>query len=347
MKNKKIFVLFLVLIIAWLIFITYNQLFKKEEDVTSEISEYTITGISSDLTKVVESNKTAIVSIEQDGNVSTGFIYNKIDSDLYIVTCLHSVQGQGEINAYLNNGAKFKCEIYGEDVHLDLALLKCECPYDVLPIEFGDSKLAKDGEFVISIGTCNSLKYDFSSQFGMISSKYREIENDVTYKKENYNYNLAMIQLSGEFKSGYSGAPVFNMMGQVIGVISSKDDDVTLACTANETKMVLNKLLNNEEYYRLDIGITGQYISELENYEKINLNIGLDVVEGYFVDNVKVGSFASNIGITKGDIILSINQLPIKDFDSMLEVMYSNQKEYVFSIIRNNETQEIIGTIND
>lgn len=346
--NKKLLVFIVLILTAWLVFLTYELSSKPELETTNtEINEYTVKGISTDLSEVVKNNKTSIVSIEQGSLVSTGFIYEKKDNMLYVATTLHGVLGQEEINVYLHNGSKLVGNIKDKDIYLDLALLECECPYEVKPISFTDNKLIKDGEFVIAIGTCGSLEYDFSSQFGMISSKYREVDCDVVFEKNNYSYYLGMIQLSGEFKEGYSGAPVFNMFGQVVGMINSKDNGVVLADMANELKLVLNKMLNSEEYRRINLGISGRFINELENYEKTGLNIRLDEIKGYFVENVKLASLASNIGIYKGDIILDINSNEINDIDSFLAAIYSDSSTYNFTIIRNGEEINITGNFDD
>lgn len=345
--NKKLIIAAFAIVVVWLLVLTYLPNKTAENNETNKVNEYVVSGISTDLSKIVEENRTSIVAVDQNENVSSGFIYKKIDNNLYVVTTLHGVSDDAYADIILNSGAKLKGTVINKDIYLDLALIKCDCAFDVIPLELGDSSLVKAGEFVIGIGTCGKLDYAFSSQFGMVSSEYREVECDVDYDDINYQYNIGAIQLSGEFSEGYSGTPVLNMFGQAIGIINSKDENVTLASTINEVKIVLDKMMNNEEYHRLNIGVSGKYINKLENFETANLNIGIDIVNGYYVNNVKVASFAGNTGIIKGDIIHSINGKTIVDENSMLDIIYSNENEYAFEVIRNNENIVLTGTIND
>jgi len=344
--KKGLIVLIICAVTLWLGILTYrlNNIDKKS---TNEIAEYTISGFSTDLTNVIDSNKSSVVTVKTTNNISTGFIYKKIDNKLYIVTTLHSVDKDQEIEIGLNSGLKILGNVKAYDVYLDLALIECTFNNDVVPVTLGDNTLLKDGVYVVSIGTCLKEEYDFSSQFGMVSSKYREMENLVTYNEKTYNYYCGYIQLSGEFLDGYSGSPVFNMNGEVVGMIDQKDKDVTLAITINEIKTVVEKMINNKEYHRFNYGITGKYVEELENYEKSHLNIGLETINGYYIENVKPASFASNIGLMKGDVVVDINGIEIKNQNNMLDATYSDFENYSITFIRNNEKQKIEGIIND
>lgn len=347
MKNKRLIYLLIGFILIWLVVITSLLFVKKDNSEDSEVNNYVVSGYSTDLTKVVDKNKSSIVSIEQDGKVSTGFIYSKNKNTLYVVSCLHALNDENTVDVYLNNGEKLKGNVVNVNAQVDLALIECDCKFEVKPVSFGDSKLLNDGEFILVIGTNGSLKYDFSTAFGIVSSNYREVENKITYKDEAYDYNLAAVQLNGDFTNGYSGSPIFNMNGEVVGVIVMKDGGVTLATTVNEVKLVLEKMINESDYHRLDFGISGRFVNELENYEAVSLNVAVDVSNGYVVSGVRINSLAFNAGIVKGDIIESINDIEINDLDSLLNVMYSGETSYTFNIIRNNEKLALTGIVND
>lgn len=347
MKNRHLS-LILIILFVWLFVLTI--LFYEKYDSSSskyEVNEYNVSGFSTDFSNIVEEVKSSIVAIEQNSNISSGFIYTKQDNMVYIISTFHGVSESENANIYFNNGVKVSAKVVGQDIFADVALLACEFPYEVKSLTLGDSDLLKSGEFVLSVGCANSLDYAFSSTFGMVSEKYREIENRISFNEENYNYYLGVIQLSGDYVNGYSGAPVINMNGEVVGLLSMEDDGNVLATTINEVKVVAKKLLNNEEYTRLNFGLSGRYIKDLENYEKNSLDINIEIVDGYYVSEVKNSSIASNMGILKGDIIKSINGIEILDIDSFLEVIYGSEKEISVELVRNNEELSLKGYIYD
>lgn len=346
--KKNLLITIIVILILWLIVLSVIMGETKRNNTTkNEINEYNVTGFSTDFTKIVDEDKSSVVSLNQNETYSTGFIYNQMDNKVYIITSFHGVSESEEVNVYFNSGVSVVGRAIGHDSFADVAVIECEFDFDVKPFVIGDSTLLNDGEFVLSIGTSSSLDYDFSTAFGMISSNYREIENNITFDEEDYTYYLGVIQLSGDFTNGYSGAPVINMNGEVVGMITMEDDDRTFAITINEIEKIFNKIINDEEYTRVDFGLKGKYVSNLESYELTGLNIGLEVTSGYYVSDLKVSSFGSNAGVVRGDVIVKINNTEIHDFNDFLDIIYSDEKEFNIEVIRNGEQMTLKGTLYD
>lgn len=343
---KKTFSILIVLIFIWLLIITIFVVNRHEKTNINEISEYDVSGFSTDLSKVFDQNKSSVVIIEQANDISSGFIYTKRDGNVYIVTTYHSISETGSINIHFNSGLVTKGNIKAYDIYLDLALIECPLEYEIKEVKLGNSSLLKSGEFVLSIGT-NNLDYDYSSQFGMISSNYQEINNNILVDGYYHNYYLSVIELSNEFKKGYSGAPIFNMQGETIGMITMKDDDVTFALPINDLKYVVDKMLNGENYERIVLGIKGKFLNDLEKYEINQLNVAVDIANGYYIEDIHNYSLAAHLGVNKGDIIVSINNVPIKNHDDILTIIYNDYQEFEFNIIRNNETMILKGNIDD
>ncbi len=347
--RKNVLIVIISLLVIWLIVLSViiGENLKTTNSSNAIVNEYNVSGFSTDLSKVVDSSKSKIVAVEQDGVFSSGFIYKKENDNVYLLTCFHGVSGSNGATVYFNNGLKVSGNVVGYDIFTDLALVECYFPYEVEEMEFGDSDLVKSGEFALSIGTNSDLQYDFSTCFGLISSKYREVNNSITFNEENYNYVLGTIQLSGNFTNGYSGAALLNMDGETIGIITMKDGDITLALTINEAKIVAEKLYAKETIKRIDLGVKGKYISDLENYETNSLNIPLDVTNGYYVSDISLNSLANNIGIIKGDVITEINDIKINSFKDMLNIIYGNYDVINITVVRNNETITLSGNIYD
>ena len=347
MKNNRLFYLLFAILFIWLLVLSINNSNNRNLTEINEIKEYNVSGFSTDLSKVYDQNKSSIVAIEQNDNISTGFIFTKKDNLVYIVTTYHGVSNGNNLNVYFNNGIRVKGNVYKYDIYNDLAIVECEFDYDVKPIALGNSSLVKTGEFVLGIGSVGSLEYDFSSQFGMIANKYREVLNHITYEGNRHDYYLGLIQLSGEFKEGFSGSPLFNMQGEVIGMINMKDDEVVLALPINEIRIIAERMLNDEEYTKVQLGIKGSYVADMEKYESTSLNISVEIVSGYYVEDVLNNSLANKLGINKGDVILSINGVEINNIDDMYKAEYSLIDEYEIIINRNGEEITFKGNLND
>ena len=346
--RKNVLICLFTILFLWLIVVSIATFSTSDNSTNSQtITEYKVSGFSTDFSEVIEACKSSIVALDQNGLVSSGFIYKSENNVVYIVTSFHGVSESEDVSITFNSGAKANGKVLGYDIFDDVAIVQCDFPYLVNVSKIGDSTLLKDGEFILSIGTNGSLDYAFSSKFAMVSSRYIEVLNHITFNEEDYEYYLGVEQLSGDITAGYSGAPVLNMKGEVVGMITMEEDDKILSLTSNELKKVADKIIDSNAYTRINFGYRGKYICDLQNYEVNSLNINIELTSGYYVSDVLPLSFAANIGILKGDVILKINDIEISDYDSMLDLIYSEASEYTFDILRDNESIRLIGTISN
>ena len=128
-----------------------------------------------------------------------------------VVTNLHVVRGavRAEIKTLDGKGKVFPVNgTVAVDEEGDLALLSVEMPLERARI----SELAKDlpdeGDSIFVIG--NPLKLEGSVSDGIVSA-VREVPN-----------SYRIIQITAPISHGNSGSPVFNMKGQVLGVVTIK-----------------------------------------------------------------------------------------------------------------------------
>ena len=95
----------------------------------------------------------------------SGFI---IESDGYIITNHHVVDGADEIIVRMANRHEYKAELIGSDALSDIALLKIDAD-DLPTLKLGDSESLKPGEWVVAIGS----PFDFDRRFRPVSSAPR------------------------------------------------------------------------------------------------------------------------------------------------------------------------------
>ncbi len=343
MKNNRLIYLLLSIVILWLAILSFSVPRKNQDDTSTNINKYNVSGFSTDFTRVIDENISGVVTINADGTILSGFAYRQDSDTVYILTAYHGVASANNINAVFASTYSVPVSITGYDALCDLAVLKAETPYEVKTLHVGDSTLLSQGEFVISIGTPLSMDYALSCELGMVSKGVLTIDNTITYEDVRYNYYLDVLQLSTDLNSGYSGSPVLNMNGEVVGMNTMDlNGDLNFALTANEMKLVADRIIAGEEVKRNIFGVKGIYVRDMQNYEKSNLDIDIEVISGLYVQRVKENSPALLAGVRMGDIITKINGIGIDGLDSYLNVTYMDYETLVFEVMRGGQTLELV-----
>ena len=139
----------------------------------------------------------------------SGVIYTR---DGYIITNYHVVGANTKtISVILHDGSVYEGRyIYGDE-YVDLAVIKIEkndCDFATI----GDFSQMQIGDEVLAIG--NPLGYGLSVTNGIISA----LERQVTIE----NTTMTLLQTSAAINSGNSGGGLFNMKGELIGIVNAK-----------------------------------------------------------------------------------------------------------------------------
>ena len=344
-SNRLIYILILILAV-WMTALSFRS---DKNDVNRQeiVNEYSVSGFSTDFTRVVEENSSSVVSISADGSVLSGFIYQQEEETVYVLTAYHGIEDAGNITVILGSSYSVNAIPAGYDIYTDLAVLQLECPYQVTPVKIGDATRLKKGEFVISIGTPVSLDYAGSVQLGMISDERLTIENNIYVDYVPHDYYLDVIGLSSVMVPGYSGGPLLNMNGELVGMNTmSLDEQNSFALTANEIRIVADRIIAQQETVKANYGIKGTYIKEMPNYEKANLNLDIQTISGLYVQRVLDDSLASAAGVRAGDVLIRINDTLLDGLNDYLQVSYMPEEVYTFEVLRNAETV-VLSTGND
>lgn len=348
MKNNRLVYLLIAILTVWLLYLTFNTIDTSGNSGSLNVNEYNVTGFSTDFTQTIADVKSTVVTIETDNSISTGFVYAQNGLKTYIVSTYHGVSNANNIIVNFDSSYKVVGNILGYDAYSDVAVIECEIPYEVKTTKLADSSLTKQGEFVICIGTPSSLEYKGSVEMGIVSNNLVTIENQVTYEENIYDYYENLIQLSSNLKQGYSGAPIINMNSEAIGMCLMKaDSNTNFVLSANELRIIADKIINGEVYTKTQFGISGTYLSSLANYEKTFLNLSVETTDGLYISKIKENGLGFKFGIRVGDVITSINGFEIATYDDYLNVVYANAETFEISVIRAGEQITLTGSIND
>lgn len=136
-----------------------------------------------------------------------------IHADGIIVTNHHVVDGLETIYVRLTNGNTYKATVRGTDEEGDIAVIKID-PQETLTVAtLGYSGALALGERVIAIG--NPLgELGGTLTDGVISSTQRAVQVD--------GITMTLIQTNAAINSGNSGGGLFNMAGELIGIVNAK-----------------------------------------------------------------------------------------------------------------------------
>ena len=225
--------------------------------------------------------------------LGSGFI---IDEKGIVVTNNHVIQGAEDIFVIMDGGEDFKAKVIGADSEMDLAVLQIESDKNFVPVKFGNSDIARIGDWVIAIG--NPMGLSGTVTAGIISAKNRDIR---------MNRYEDFIQTDASINVGNSGGPLFNMDGEVIGINTailgqSGSIGIGFAIPSNSAKKVINQLIEFGETKRGWLGVRIQKVSkEIAEVEK------LDRPRGALVASVAENSPSDKAGIKAGDIILEFD----------------------------------------
>jgi Do/DeqQ family serine protease len=237
-----------------------------------------------------------------------------ISADGYIVTNNHVVEDASRIEVTLNDKQEFEATVVGTDPSTDLALIKIDGK-DLPNITFGNSDFVKIGEWVLAVG--NPFNLTSTVTAGIVSAKARNINILGTEGAIE-----SFIQTDAAVNRGNSGGALVNMNGELIGInaaIASNTGSYTgysFAIPSNIVQKVVDDLLNFGAVQRAYIGVTIREVDSKFAKEK-----GLDLVNGVYVESVSATGGAKSAGIEEGDVIVSVDNLPVKTNAELLEII--------------------------
>ena len=231
--------------------------------------------------------------------LGSGFV---VSSDGYIVTNNHVIDKADEIVIEFFDGKELVAKLVGRDPKTDIAVLKVEASEPLPFVGFGDSDIARVGDWVMAIG--NPLGQGFSVSAGIISARNR------TLRSGPYD---DFIQTDAAINRGNSGGPLFNMNGEVIGVntaiISPNGGSIGLGFSMS-SRVVGRVVKQLKEYGETRRGWLGVQIQDIDS--DMAEALGLDDVSGALVSGVPEGPGA-DAGIQSGDVIISFDGVEVED----------------------------------
>lgn len=242
-----------------------------------------------------------------------------ISKDGYVVTNNHVVDGATKLRVKLNDGRTFDAKLIGKDSATDVALLKIDGDDDLPTLPFGSSDALRLGEWVLAIGSPFDLQSTITA--GIVSAKARNlgaIPND--FRIESF------IQTDAAVNPGNSGGALVNTRGELVGIntlIKSQTGSYIGYSFAIPEAIVRKVVVDLKEYgvvQRAMLGIMFRPVDQ-DFLDSEGKELGIKELGGIYVASVVEGGSASEAGIRKGDIILSIDGVKVNDSATVQELI--------------------------
>lgn len=160
----------------------------------------------------------AVVLITSPSGQGSGFLYGEKKDR--VVTAFHVVESatSWETDILASNGIKTRARVEKKDKESDLAILELAIPLTELePLELEDQQPPLAGEPIALIGNPSGLAGSIAT--GIVSNPASAMYGAVCQ-----NRCPPFIQLDAATPGGYSGGPVLNRRGKVVGIASQKID---------------------------------------------------------------------------------------------------------------------------
>jgi serine protease Do len=331
------------------------------------VAQTSAPGFRDAIRAVAEQVKPAIVQVtnEQSGSlgfgqsstdipvgVGSGILY---DSQGYILTNNHVVDGATKLVVSLPDGRAFDAKLIGQDPQTDLAVIQISGSN--LPVaQLGDSTQMQVGDWVVAIGNALALPGGPTVTAGLVSATGRVVEEPPTGASQitgsgPYLFNL--IQTSAAINPGNSGGALVNLDGLVIGMNTlgggstssgTQAEGIGFAIAMETAKPIADELV-----------ATGQVVHPYLGADYVALDPataaqnGIPVPYGDYITGVTAGSPAAQAGLQIDDIITQVDGTAIKG-DSDLALIIHNHKPgdtLTLTVLRGSQTltlQVTLGT---
>lgn len=229
----------------------------------------------------------------------------------FILTNHHVIEEAEEIEVQLSDGRIAFANVIGTDPDTDLAILKIDLPQ--LPvIVLGQSDQLAVGDVVLAIGNPFGVGQTVTS--GIVSALGRTELGLNTF--ENF------IQTDAAINPGNSGGALVDVNGHLMGIntaIYSRSGGslgIGFAIPTSTARYVLEAIVRDGEVTRGWIGVEPRQLTpELAQF------FGVSRTQGVIVTGVLQQGPAALAGLKPGDVIVSINNQPIRDVNSLLAIV--------------------------
>jgi S1-C subfamily serine protease len=251
-----------------------------------------------------------------------------------LVTNAHVVAGRARSGtASLTDGGEHAFRLVGRDPLSDLAVVRCDAT-GLAPAVLGDAGSLRVGQLVVAIGNPNGFAGTVT--VGVVSALGRALANRGRLVEN-------LVQTDAALNPGNSGGALADSDGRVIGINTAVAGvGLGLAVPIDETtKRIISTLISEGRVRRAVLGIAGgprPLPPKLrDRYAQVS---GVEVVD------VIAGSAAEASGIRPGDLIVSLDGVPVRSAGDLQRLMTAERigAPLAIELVRRESVQTLVAT---
>ena len=286
--------------------------------------------LSQDIESLVEKASPFVVRVDaRRGRAGTGIVWDKE----LVLTANHVVAQEDDIQVVVDEKSA-KATLVGRDPATDLALLRVS-GLSAAPAPRRKVEELKIGQIVLAIGRPTGLKATFGTISSISSSPRGWRGSEIEH----------LIQTNAPLYPGFSGGPLVDVEGRVVGMNSwvfGRGDGRAIAMDVAER--VAASLLSGGRVKRAYLGIGTQPVPLPESVRgKANQESGLLILA------VEPKSPAEQAGLMQGDTVIGIDGTSTTDLDALYASLRKLQvgATQKVRIIRAGELKELSITVGE
>jgi len=293
----------------------------------------TLIEFSNDLADLVERTSGSVIAVPEGGRVG---VSGTVWREGVAITAAHTIHGLDEVKVILPAGREAKATIAGRDFGTDIAVLKLSETGKGATL--ADVSQVRPAEIVLVIGRRGTD--GLAVAHGLVGAVGGPWRTSIGARVDRW------LSLHLDPFPGFSGGPVINARGEVLGMATSGRRRSAVVITTGTVNRIVEQILQHGRIRRGFIGVAVQPVVFPEGSSQA---VGIEVDRGLLVTSVAVGSAAEEARLMLGDVIVGIEGEPIRSARDLQWVLDGESvgKSIGLEVIRGGQLMKIPVTVRE
>jgi S1-C subfamily serine protease len=285
--------------------------------------------LSNDFAAAVERAGRAVVAVNARPRMPSSGVHWRLG---VVVTAEHTIKREEEISVMLPDGRSIPATLAGRDASTDLAVLRLQGG-EFPTAEIGESAMLKVGHLVLALGRPGER--GLSASMGVVSAL------GGAWRTWSGGQIDQFVRLDLALYPGFSGGPLVDAQGSVVGVNTSGPRSTVLAIPTSTVNRVVDQLL---EKGRIARGYLGLGMQPVRLPDALKNTLNLPTHGGIIVVAIEPDSPAERAGMLIGDVLVALDGRPMSDTADVLAMLGPERvgAEVKASIIRGGVLSELM-----
>jgi S1-C subfamily serine protease len=254
--------------------------------------------LSNDLAGAVEAAGRSVVAVHARPRTPSSGVHWRSG---VIVTADHTVKRDEEISVSLPDGRMMPAVLAGRDTSTDLAVLRLQ-EAEFPAAEIGDATSLRVGHVVLAVA--RPSERGVSASWGVVSAL------GGPWRTWHGGQIDQFIRPDVSLYPGFSGGPLVDAHGRVVGVNTSGPRSMVLTIPPSTVNRVVGQLL---EKGRIARGYLGLGMQPVRLPESLKQTVNLSGTSGVIIVAVEPNSPAERAGLLIGDVLVALDGVPVSD----------------------------------